>query len=151
MTTRQWIACSLKPLSINTHSISLDKEKHEVCGGRVWSVDKNNDLISDQCIILSWPKPLQIILNGYGCYLLGLRDKFCLQTYHQLVRSPCNHNEELYRERWYVEFFFKFVISHLHTKSFFGTSLNTVNTDCDTLVIMLLLIEKKYFILNVDL
>jgi len=35
---------------------------------------------------------------------------------------------ELYRERWNVELFIKWVKQHLHIKSFYGTSENTVYT-----------------------
>ena len=33
---------------------------------------------------------------------------------------------ELYRERWNVELFFKWIKQHLHIKSFYGTSENTI-------------------------
>lgn len=33
---------------------------------------------------------------------------------------------ELYRERWNVELFFKWIKQHLHIKSFYGTSENAV-------------------------
>jgi hypothetical protein len=35
---------------------------------------------------------------------------------------------ELYRERWNVELFFKWIKQHLHIKSFYGTSENAVYT-----------------------
>lgn len=35
---------------------------------------------------------------------------------------------ELYRERWQVELFFRWIKQHLHIKSFFGTSENAVKT-----------------------
>lgn len=34
----------------------------------------------------------------------------------------------LYKARWQVELFFKWVKQHLHIKSFFGTSENAVKT-----------------------
>jgi transposase len=33
---------------------------------------------------------------------------------------------ELYRERWNVELFFKWIKQHLHIKSFYGTSENAI-------------------------
>jgi IS4 transposase len=34
----------------------------------------------------------------------------------------------LYRHRWQIEIFFKWIKQHLHIKAFFGTSLNAVQT-----------------------
>ena len=56
---------------------------------------------------------------------------------------------ELYRERWMVELFFKWVKQHLHIKKFYGTSENAVYLQlwiavCDYL---LLIIAKKRFFL----
>ena len=56
---------------------------------------------------------------------------------------------ELYRERWMVELFFKWVKQHLHIKKFYGTSENAVYLQlwiavCDYL---LLIIAKKRFCL----
>lgn len=56
---------------------------------------------------------------------------------------------ELYRERWMVELFFKWVKQHLHIKKFYGTSENAVYLQlwiavCDYL---LLIIAKKKFCL----
>lgn len=33
---------------------------------------------------------------------------------------------ELYRERWNVELFFKWIKQHLHIKTFYGTSENAI-------------------------
>ena len=54
---------------------------------------------------------------------------------------------ELYRERWQIELFFKWIKQHLHVKSFFGTTENAVFAQiwiavCDYL---LLVIAKKLF------
>lgn len=54
---------------------------------------------------------------------------------------------ELYRERWMVELFFKWVKQHLHIKKFYGTTENAVYLQlwiavCDYL---LLIIAKKKF------
>lgn len=56
---------------------------------------------------------------------------------------------ELYRERWMVELFFKWVKQHLHVKKLYGTTENAVNLQlwivvCDYL---LLIIAKKKFCL----
>ena len=54
---------------------------------------------------------------------------------------------ELYRERWQIELFFKWIKQHLHIQSFFGTTENAVYTQiwiaiCDYL---LLIIAKKLY------
>lgn len=60
---------------------------------------------------------------------------------------------ELYRERWMVELFFKWVKQHLHIKKFYGTTENAVYLQlwiavCDYL---LLIIAKKKFRLTQSL
>lgn len=60
---------------------------------------------------------------------------------------------ELYRQRWVIELFFKWIKQHLHIKTFFGTSQNAVYTQiwiaiCDYL---LLIIAKKKFHLEQSL
>ena len=60
---------------------------------------------------------------------------------------------ELYRERWQIEIFFKWIKQHLHIKSFYGTTMNAVFTQiwiaiCDYL---LLIIAKKQYGLNPSL
>ena len=60
---------------------------------------------------------------------------------------------ELYRERWQIELFFKWIKQHLHIKTFYGTTQNAVYTQiwiaiCDYL---LLIIAKKHYMLNPSL
>ena len=60
---------------------------------------------------------------------------------------------ELYRERWQIELFFKWIKQHLHIKTFYGTSMNAVFTQiwiaiCDYL---LLIIAKKRYTLEPSL
>ena len=54
---------------------------------------------------------------------------------------------ELYRERWQIELFFKWIKQHLHIKTFYGTSKNAVYTQiwiaiCDYL--LLIIAKKRY-------
>ncbi len=54
---------------------------------------------------------------------------------------------ELYRERWQIELFFKWIKQHLHIKTFYGTSQNAVYTQiwiavCDYL--LLIIAKKRY-------
>lgn len=41
---------------------------------------------------------------------------------------PATTISALYRHRWQIEIFFKWIKQHLHIKAFFGTSLNAVKT-----------------------
>ena len=54
---------------------------------------------------------------------------------------------ELYRERWNIELFFKWIKQHLHIKSFYGTSQNAVYTQIWIAVcaFLLLALAKKRF------
>lgn len=60
---------------------------------------------------------------------------------------------ELYRCRWQVELFFKWIEQHLRIKSFFGTSENTVKTQIwiAVSVYVLVAIIKKRFNLDLSL
>ena len=54
---------------------------------------------------------------------------------------------ELYRERWSVELFFKWIKQHLKIKSFYGTSRNAVYSQIWIAICTFLLIaiaKKKY-------
>ena len=54
---------------------------------------------------------------------------------------------ELYRERWNVEMFFKWIKQHLHIMSFYGTSENAVYTQIWIAVcsFLILALAKKKF------
>ena len=92
-------------------------------------VDKSTGLCCDQVIRLS-------VYKSRKCYPDKLRrvkyhDK---QTDKILVFLTNNFDipaltvAELYRNRWKVELFFKWIKQHLKIKSFFGTSPNAVKT-----------------------
>lgn len=48
----------------------------------------------------------------------------------------------LYRKRWRIELFFKWVKQHLHIEAFFGTSPNAVKTQLWAAVIVYVLVVK---------
>jgi len=92
-------------------------------------VDKSTGLRSDQSIVLTgpvvshkYPEPLRRI-SYYDTEptrkLVFLTNNFTLPP---LVIA------ELYRCRWQVELFFKWIKQHLRIKSFYGTSQNAVKT-----------------------
>ena len=91
-------------------------------------VDRSTGLICDQTITLTvfysktgYPEALRRIRfkTDEGKTLVFLTNNFAL---------PAFTITELYRCRWQVELFFKWIKQHLRIKSFFGTSENAVKT-----------------------
>ena len=113
-------------------------------------VDKTTGLISDEDIKLTGKMPSQdypdrLRLVTYEDFATGNVYQFLtnLRTVDALTIA------ELYRERWHVELFFKWIKQHLRIKTFFGTSENAVFTQiwiavCDYL--LLLICHKNYHI-----
>ena len=92
------------------------------------AVDRATGLICDQTITLTvfysktgYPEALRRIRfkTEEGKTLVFLTNNFAL---------PALTITELYRCRWQVELFFKWIKQHLRIKSFFGTSENAVKT-----------------------
>jgi hypothetical protein len=92
------------------------------------SVDRSTGLICDQTIALTgfyskagYPEALRRIRfkTDEGRTLVFLTNNFAL---------PALTITELYRCRWQVELFFKWIKQHLRIKSFFGTSENAVKS-----------------------
>ena len=92
------------------------------------AVDRSTGLICDQTITLTvfysktgYPETLRRIRfkTEEGKTLVFLTNNFAL---------PALTITELYRCRWQVELFFKWIKQHLRIKSFFGTSENAVKT-----------------------
>lgn len=92
-------------------------------------VDKSTGLRSDQAIILTgintskdYPEPLRRI-SYYDAdtnkHLVFLTNNFIL---------PALTIASLYKARWRVELFFKWIKQHLRIKAFYGTSENAVKT-----------------------
>lgn len=92
-------------------------------------VDSSTGLRCDQTVVLTgvhskkdYPQPLRRV--KYFDEQTGKTFNFL--TNHFAV--PAATIPELYRNRWQVELFFKWIKQHLHIKSFFGTSENAVKT-----------------------
>jgi len=93
------------------------------------SVDKSTGLRSDQTVFLTsfypakhYPEPLRRISYRdpeTGQYLVFLTNNFVL---------PALTIAHLYKTRWEIEIFFKWIKQHLRIKAFFGTSENAVKT-----------------------
>ncbi len=92
-------------------------------------VDKTTGLRCDQTIGLTGPKtatlyPLPLRRIRYtdpetGKHLVFLTNDFTL---------PARTIAQLYKARWQVELFFKWLKQHLRIKAFYGTSVNAVKT-----------------------
>ena len=93
------------------------------------TVDKRTGLRCDQTVKLTgyyprqyYPEKLRRVKyydSATDRYLVFLTNNFTIQA---LMVA------DLYRNRWKIELFFKWIKQHLKIKSFFGTSLNAVKT-----------------------
>jgi hypothetical protein len=105
------------------------------------SVDKAIGVQADQTVLLvgyrsriAYPDPLRRVR-----YHDADRDKrLVFLTNNFLI--PAKTIADIYRSRWQVELFFKWIKQHLRIKSFFGTSPNAVKTQIWTAVSVYLLV-----------
>ena len=92
-------------------------------------VDKSTGIVCDQSIILTVSKSA----GDYPDKLRRVR-YYDAETDKNLVfltnnfLLPAITIAQLYKQRWQVELFFKWIKQHLHIKSFYGTSENAVKT-----------------------
>ena len=98
---------------------------------RIYShpIDKSTGLRCDQTIKLTGFYPLQNypnMLRRIKFYDVKTDKQFVFLTNN--FSLPALTITELYRHRWQVELFFKWIKQHLRIKSFFGTSENAVKT-----------------------
>jgi hypothetical protein len=92
-------------------------------------VDKSTGVLSDQTVILSsvesataYPDPLRKV--SYFDSERSRRLKFLTNNF----TLPARTIADIYRQRWQVELFFKWIKQHLRIKAFYGTSENAVKT-----------------------
>jgi len=93
------------------------------------TTDRASGVICDQTIALNGP----LSRHRYPQHLRRIRFKhlesgkrlvFLTNQFHLPALTICS----LYRSRWHVELFFKWIKQHLRIKRFFGTSQNAVKT-----------------------
>ena len=123
-----------------------DNMRFEVIEER--EVDMHAGLISDQSIRLTGP----IVSKDYPDVMrMVVYEDFDTNNVYRFLTNDFTLEAitiaELYRERWQIVLFFKWIKQHLHVKSFFGTTQNAVFTQiwiavCDYL---LLAIAKKVY------
>src|ERR1035438_5038657 len=92
-------------------------------------VDKSTGVRSDQTVILAtdgsaaaYPDALRRVV--YLDTVTGKRLKFLTNNF----TLPALTIAEIYKQRWQVELFFKWIKQHLRIKAFYGTSENAVKT-----------------------
>ena len=110
------------------------------------SVDKASGLRSDQTIILCGPKTAQrypVPLRRITYYAVDIDKRFVFLTNN--FDLPALTIAALYKCRWQVELFFKWIKQYLRIKAFYGTSINAVKTQVwiAVCVYVLMIIVKK--------
>ena len=125
---------------------------YEVIDSR--EVDQSAGLSSDETIKLTGPLTSQKYPDSLR---LVVYEDFSTNTVYRFLTNNFKLEAltiaELYRKRWQIELFFKWIKQHLHIKTFYGTTQNAVYTQiwiaiCDYL---LLIIAKKHYMLNPSL
>ena len=93
------------------------------------AVDKSTGVSSDQTVILTslesasvYPDPLRRV--SYRDPETGKQLRFLTNNF----TLPALTIAQIYKQRWQVELFFKWIKQHLRIKAFFGTSENAVKT-----------------------
>jgi hypothetical protein len=126
-----------------TSAFFVTRAKRNLDARRRYSrpVDKSTGLRSDQTIVLlgintfkDYPEPLRRI-----SYYDAETDKHLVFLTNNFV-LPALTIASLYKARWRVELFFKWIKQHLRIKAFFGTSENAVKTQVWTAVCVYVLV-----------
>ena len=92
-------------------------------------VDKTTGLRSDQTIVLCGPKTATLYpvpLRRITYVDLDTQQRFVFLTNNFALSAL--QIAQLYKCRWQVELFFKWIKQHLRIKAFYGTSMNAVKT-----------------------
>jgi hypothetical protein len=91
--------------------------------------DKTTGLRSDQTIRLCGPKTADrypVPLRRIAYYAADIKKRFVFLTNN--FSLPALTIAQLYKCRWQVELFFKWIKQYLRIKAFYGTSINAVKT-----------------------
>jgi len=117
-------------------------------------VRRSSGVRSDQTIQLTGPRTAQLYPDPlrrihYFDAQKDMRLVFLTNNFH----LPALTIADLYRTRWDVELFFRWIKQHLHIRSFFGTSENAVKTQIWVAITVYLLVAmiKKQFRLEISL
>lgn len=99
------------------------------------SHDRTSGVRSDQTIVLTGPKSSRFYpteLRRVTYHSLDPDQRFVFLTNNFL--APPQTIAALYKHRWRIELFFKWIKQHLRIKKFYGNSLNSVKTQVWTAV-----------------
>jgi hypothetical protein len=118
------------------------------------SVEKSTGVQSDQTVLLTGPKTSAIYpdpIRRISYYSVEINKRLIFLTND--FTAPACTIAALYRYRWQVELFFKWIKQHLRIKRFFGTSENSVKTQIwiAVSVYVLIAIMKKQLDLKQNL
>ena len=110
-------------------------------------VRRSSGVRSDQTIQLTGPRTAQLYPDPlrrihYFDAEKDLRLIFLTNNFH----LPALTIADLYRARWSVELFFRWIKQHLHIQSFFGTSENAVKTQiwvAVTVYVLVAIVKKQ--------
>jgi hypothetical protein len=120
---------------------------------RAWHwVDRSTGLRSDQTIRLSGPKsarryPAPLRRIHYFDAEKDLRLVFLTNNFQLQALTIA----QLYRARWQVELFFRWIKQHLHIRAFYGTSENAVKIQVWTAITVYVLVAILKKQLHLDL
>jgi IS4 transposase len=109
--------------------------------------DRATGVRSDQTIVLTGPKTATlypIALRRVHYYSAETDQRIVLLTNNFCI--PAVTVAALYRYRWQIELFFKWIKQHLRIKSFFGTSDNSVKTQvwiAITVYVLVAIVKKR--------
>ena len=112
------------------------------------TIDKSSGLCSDQIVRLNGIQTQ----HDYPENLRRIRfyDKETNKYYVLLTNNlqiTAETGAELYKNRWKVELFFKWIKQHLRIKSFFGNSMNAVKTQvwiAVSIYVIIAIVRKQY-------
>jgi len=110
-------------------------------------VDPSTGLRSDQTIVLQGPKTSQIYpdpLRRISYFDVETNRRFVFLTNNFIL--PALTIALLFKHRWQIEIFFKWIKQHLRIKAFYGTSPNAVKTQiwiAISVYVLVAIIKKK--------
>jgi hypothetical protein len=132
------------------------RSKNKIHHRRIYShvIDKSLGLRSDQTVVLTgqktagyYPEKIRRIV------IYDKEQNMRLILFTNNFQLPAFTITELYRHRWKIELFFKWIKQHLRIKKFYGTSENAVKTQIwiAICVYVLIAIVKKQLNLKAEL
>lgn len=110
-------------------------------------VDKTSGLRSDQRIVLTGKKSRKAYpeaLRRISYLDMETNKRFVFLT--NIFTVPAKTVADIYRQRWQIELFFRWIKQHLRIKSFFGTSPNAVKTQiwiAISIYLLVIILKKR--------